>query len=250
MQPAALHHGPHEQTADVISVEPSTVCALLTVPNLLDLNATHPFLVFKIICHAGETLVSYLSRQLKQLKAAGGGAPGAGAGAASGGSKSPKSSPKSPQHKHKHPTFLRKVVGKWREQQMEYLLPSVVDEDTMARLQAVTGGGGGGGGDDASPSGVGTNDSPKGQGTPRRGGGSREGKRGGKGAGNKKNKKMQTGEALFDHYTGEFEFDAAAVESGDNRLHPLLGGRTPAELLHDVISFSPVFRGEAVRFRV
>ena len=37
-------HGPHEQAADVVVTAPSTICALLTVPNLIDLNTTHPFL--------------------------------------------------------------------------------------------------------------------------------------------------------------------------------------------------------------
>ena len=51
-----LFRGPHEQAADVVVTAPSTICALLTVPNLIDLNTTHPFLVFKLVCHAGETL--------------------------------------------------------------------------------------------------------------------------------------------------------------------------------------------------
>ena len=32
-----------------------------------------------------------------------------------------------------------RVALRWKESQKEYLLPSAVDEDTMARLQAITG---------------------------------------------------------------------------------------------------------------
>ena len=199
-------HGPHEQAADVIAVAPSTVCALLTVPNLVDLNATHPFLVFKVVCSAGEKLVQQLSARLEEVRATG----------AAGASKSPKSltSPMSAEvvHQHPHPTFLRKVVERWKESQLEYLMCSGIDEDTMARLDVkVT-----------------------------QGGGSRWGKRD---RGGSDKKRAHTGEALFDHYTGEFEFNAAQVASGEDCRHPLLAGRSPVELLHDVISFSPMFRG-------
>ena len=116
----------------------------------------------------------------------------------------------------------------------------------IVRKPIVTGnktGGGGCGGDDASSSPSSTPSTSEANTLRRGGGGSRGGKRGDKKNKANAKKKIQTGEALFDHYTGEFEFDAAQTASGDNSLHPLLGGRTPADLLHDVISFSPVFRG-------